>query len=99
MCSETLGAAPVKRCTCAASATFSNGSRGTPGWAKTLKRVPELPNAQEGSSITWHSRSLLIWSKVAMESAALEGRVALLHDRPHGLLTVLAVEPAHRERH
>ena len=27
--------------------------RGTPFWAKTLKRVPELPNAHDGSSIRW----------------------------------------------
>ena len=35
----------------AASAIFSYGSRGTPSCAKTLNRVPELPNAHEGSSI------------------------------------------------
>src|SRR4249919_804532 len=51
--SATLGAIPVKRLTCAASATFSYGSRGTPFWAKTLKRVPELPKAHDGSSIRW----------------------------------------------
>src|SRR6185436_8483835 len=49
----TVGATPVKRWTCAASATFSYGSRGTPFWAKTLKRVPELPKAHDGSSIRW----------------------------------------------
>src|SRR6188508_2305044 len=49
----TVGAIPVKRWTCAASATFSYGSRGTPFWAKTLKRVPELPKAHDGSSIRW----------------------------------------------
>src|SRR6186997_1598657 len=53
MCSATVGATPVYRWTCAASATFSNGSRGTPCWANTLNRVPELPNAHEGSSIRW----------------------------------------------
>src|SRR6476620_2063633 len=53
MWSATLGAIPVKRLTCAASATFSYGSRGTPFWAKTLKRVPELPKAHDGSSIRW----------------------------------------------
>src|ERR1700709_2573523 len=58
MCSDTRGAMPVYRCTWAASASFSNGSRATPGWPKTLKRVPELPNAQEGSSIVcWASAS------------------------------------------
>src|SRR6478752_2847164 len=49
----TVGAIPVKRWTCAASATFSYGSRGTPFWANTLKRVPELPKAHDGSSIRW----------------------------------------------
>src|SRR5438445_608834 len=53
MWSATLGAAPVYLCTWAASAIFSNGSRGTPACAKTLNRVPELPNAHEGSSIRW----------------------------------------------
>ena len=38
-------------CTCAASASFSYGSRGTPAWAKTLKRVPEFPYAHDGVSI------------------------------------------------
>ncbi len=51
MCSATVGASPVYRCTCAASAIFSYGSRGVPGVENTLKRVPELPNAQLGSSI------------------------------------------------
>ena len=39
--------------TFAASAIFSSGVRGVPGVPKTLKRVPELPNAQEGSSMAW----------------------------------------------
>src|SRR5262245_14264138 len=47
----TVGATPVKRWTCAASATFSNGSRGTPCWANTLNRVPEFPKAHDGNSI------------------------------------------------
>src|SRR3954469_10597991 len=51
MCRDTVGAAPVKRCTCAASAIFSYGSRGTPGWANTLNLVPELAKAQDGTSI------------------------------------------------
>ncbi len=51
MCSETRGATPVYRCTWAASSSFSYGSRATPGWPKTLNRVPELPNAHDGSSI------------------------------------------------
>ena len=49
MCRATLGATPVNRCTWAASAIFSCGVRGTPGWANTLNRVPELPNAHDGS--------------------------------------------------
>ena len=51
MCSDTRGASPVTACTCAASAIFSNGLRGTPGVANTLNRVPELPYAQLGTSI------------------------------------------------
>src|SRR3954453_12644108 len=50
MCSATVGATPVWRWTCAASAIFSYGSRGTPACANTLNRVPELPNAQDGTS-------------------------------------------------
>src|SRR3954453_7570553 len=53
MCSATVGATPVKRCTCAASSIFSSGVRGTPCWANTLKRVPELPYAHEGVSMCW----------------------------------------------
>src|SRR6476659_2827613 len=56
MWSATVGATPVKRWTWAASATFSYGSRGTPSWANTLKRVPELPNAHDGSSIRCERR-------------------------------------------
>src|SRR5262245_28331910 len=51
MCSATLGADPVNRCTWAASAIFSYGLRGTPFWAKTLNLVPEFPNAHDGSSM------------------------------------------------
>ena len=43
MCSDTRGASPVTAFTCAASAIFSNGSRGVPGVVNTLNRVPELP--------------------------------------------------------
>src|SRR4051812_21582678 len=49
MCKATVGATPVKRCTSAASATFSYGSRGTPCWANTLNLVPEFPNARTGA--------------------------------------------------
>src|SRR4051812_44557587 len=58
MCSDTRGATPVYRCTCAASEIFSNGSRGTPGWENTLNRVPELPNAQLGISIVNSARPM-----------------------------------------
>ena len=33
------------------------GVRGTPGWPNTLNLVPELPNAQDGSSIRWVARA------------------------------------------
>src|SRR6476661_8774697 len=79
MCSATDGARPVSWCTCAASASFSSIVRGVPGVAKTLKRVPELPNAQEGSSIAWSSSWAAMSSKLVMgrsvplsHSAALE---------------------------
>ena len=42
-CKATAGAVPVSRCTSAASAIFSNTSRGRPGCGKTPKRVPESP--------------------------------------------------------
>ena len=58
MCTATLGATPVYRCTCAASSIFSCGVRGTPGWANTLNRVPVLPNAQDGSSICCARRAV-----------------------------------------
>ena len=62
MWSETRGASPVRRCTCAASEIFSKGSRGTPGEENTLKRVPALPKAHEGSSMVKSSSSLEAWS-------------------------------------
>ena len=48
MCRATVGASPVSAWTFAASASFSSMVRGVPGVAKTLKRVPELPKAQDG---------------------------------------------------
>src|ERR1700753_3139311 len=54
-----IGATPVNWWTWAASSAFSNGLRGTPAWAKTLNRVPLLPNAQDGSSIWWRLRASL----------------------------------------
>src|SRR3954468_23223247 len=67
MCSATDGATPVKRCTCAASATFSNGFRGTPGWLNTLNRVPELPKAQDGNSMRCRASTDLTESGSTME--------------------------------
>src|SRR4051794_7611258 len=58
MCRATVGATPVKACTWAASSSFSCGVRGTPGWAKTLKRVPELPYAHDGVSTAWLLRAV-----------------------------------------
>ena len=57
MCSATVGASPVNRCTTAASAIFSRTVRGVPGVPNTLNRVPEFPNAHEGSSIARLSNS------------------------------------------
>src|SRR5215472_13062358 len=59
MCTAMLGAAPVNACTWAASSAFSHGVRGTPGWPNTLNRVPVLPNAHEGSSISCCRRAAL----------------------------------------
>src|SRR6476469_7064541 len=74
MWSATVGATPVNRWTWAASATFSYGSRGTPFWAKTLKRVPELPNAQEGSSMRCdRSAATTAWLVVTSASVAHRG--------------------------
>src|SRR3954469_20184064 len=71
MCSATDGATPVYLCTWAASAIFSYGSRGTPGWAKTLKRVPELPKAQDGSSMRCRPRTVLTAARSTMVKPAL----------------------------
>ncbi len=57
MCSATVGDRPVYVFTWAASEIFSNGSRGVPGDPKTLNRVPELPNAHDGSSIACAARA------------------------------------------
>src|SRR4029079_19828621 len=71
MWSATGGATPVTRWTWAASAIFSYGSRGTPRCANTLKRVPELPKAHEGSSIRWPpSASRIAESTVTVASVA-----------------------------
>src|SRR3954451_5230954 len=85
MCRATDGAAPVNRCTVAASATFSYGSRGTPAWAKTLKRVPELPNAQDGVSIRCRARAALTSScstiAVILKSVAVVREDSLLFEK------------------
>src|SRR5262245_37515793 len=65
MCSATVGATPVNRCTVAASATFSYGSRGTPSCGNTLNLVPELPYAQEAVSIRWVRSASLTRDRVA----------------------------------
>src|SRR3954447_23419092 len=91
MCNATLGATPVYRCTWAASAIFSSGVRGTPGWAKTLNRVPELPNAQDGVSMRWAARARLTAARSVMsitfcwkESAG--GPKCVRHLGPPGLV-------------
>src|SRR2546423_11136816 len=66
MCSATDGATPVNACTWAASAIFSSGVRGTPACGKTLNRVPELPNAQDGSSMRWARSAAVIVSRSAI---------------------------------
>ena len=57
MCRATEGASPVSSFTFAASVSFSWTVRGVPAVANTLKRVPEFPNAHEGSSIAWRART------------------------------------------
>src|SRR3954467_1312648 len=75
MCSATDGATPVYLCTWAASATFSYGSRGTPGCANTLKRVPELPKAQDGSSIRCRPSTVLTAARSTMVKPAFDSDV------------------------
>ena len=48
MWSATVGATPVKRWTCAASATFSYGSRGTPALGEHLEPRPGVPEGPRG---------------------------------------------------
>ena len=60
--------------------------RGTPFWAKTLNRVPELPKAQEGSSIRWARSAattawLLITSASVAHRAGFTGRILVRLDR------------------
>src|SRR3954466_6077364 len=75
MCSATDGATPVYLCTWAASAIFSYGSRGTPGCANTLKRVPELPKAQDGSSMRCRPSTVLTAAPQTMVKPAFASGV------------------------
>src|SRR5947207_5155565 len=72
MCSATERATPVNVFTCAASAIFSCGVRGTPACGNTLNRVPELPNAQDGSSMRCSRRAVMTRSRSTI--------MPLLHD-------------------
>src|SRR5215213_9515952 len=76
MCSDTSGARPVNSLTLAASAIFSATVRGVPGLPNTLNRVPELPYAQDGTSIACPSSCALIALKVVI-SHLLHGLVGL----------------------
>ena len=76
MCRATLGASAVTRLTSAASAIFSYGSRGVPGVVNTLKRVPELPNAHEGSSMAWPSRVCRMSGERVRHDGSLSSSVA-----------------------
>src|SRR3954467_3277008 len=67
MCSATVGATPVNRCTVAASSIFSSGVRGTPSCGKTLNRVPELPYPQDGvSMVCWRSAAFTAFRSVML---------------------------------
>src|SRR5215467_12837184 len=99
MCTATLGAIPVNRCTCAASSIFSCGVRGTPGWANTLNRVPVFPNAQDGSSIRCARKAVAAAARSGMcvhLQAADLGRssvqVKYLVDPPEALIGMLAAQ-------
>src|SRR5829696_8713954 len=72
MCSATFGASPVSSFTFAASAIFSWTVRGVPGVLKTLNRVPELPKAQDGSSMAWWASWSAMESKEVMKVASLD---------------------------
>src|SRR2546429_9995435 len=89
MCSATVGATPVNACTWAASAIFSHGVRGTPGCGKTLNLVPELPNAQDGSSMRCARSAALIVSRSAislvLHQLVRELRVAVVRGRGLGV--------------
>src|SRR5947209_19852679 len=92
MCSDTRGVTPVYRCTCAASEIFSKGSRGTPGCENTLNRVPELPNAQLGTSIVNSARPARTRSARASADTPGSGAVPAVI-----VLLLLASSPLLRE--
>src|SRR4029079_18108254 len=95
----TVGATPVKRLTWAASATFSYGSRGTPCWAKTLKRVPELPNAHDGSSIRCdRSVATTAWLLITCASVAPAGPITRSRATRCYLLVAGGIRPGRRHR-
>src|SRR6266498_2350257 len=73
MCSATVGATAVKRCTVAASSTFSSGVLGTPCCGNTLNRVPEFAYAQEAVSTRCCRRASRTRVRVAGEGVAGEG--------------------------
>src|SRR5215469_9998881 len=101
MCSAMLGAAPVKRCTCAASLIFSYGLRGTPGCGNTLNRGPELPNAHDGNSIgrvRSCSRTPCLSDVTAQSLPGRLRQVKYFGNRRHALVWIAVdatEEPAH----
>src|SRR5829696_4296757 len=99
MCSATLGATPVKACTCAASASFSYGSRGTPACAKTLKRVPEFPYAHDGVSIACARNRDLIAPMSVTTNTFQSVQVEDLGERPHPRVGGAAVQVFEEGRH
>src|SRR4029453_11105041 len=82
MCRATVGAPPVWALTCAASATFSYGSRGTPACGNTLNRVPEFPKAHEGSSMRC-ARSPVVTAVVECTIASFEDSPCLVRAACH----------------
>src|SRR6266511_5787537 len=105
MCSATLGATPVCAWTRAASSSFSYGVLGTPGCANTLKRVPELPNAHDGSSICCRlsaslaaARSVIV-HLLPVVPGPFSWQVEDLHQGPHALVGALALQLVEQVSH
>src|ERR1700733_332099 len=69
----TVGDRAVYLLTWAASAIFSCGVRGVPGVPNILNRVPELPNAHEGSSIACSARRGAMDAKSVMTEVSCSG--------------------------